>query len=127
MNHSLHKIITLLSLTVLILMIIIGGNVSNVIASNPQGVLRSELVSLEGRIRALEMEVRYLRNKIPQSSVNINPNPSPNVSPRNPQVVDGELIGRSDPLMERFATLIIELKEQVRELEKRVTQLENKP
>ncbi len=96
------------------------ANISPMLASDPQRVLRSDFRNLETRIRTLEAEVRRLQGSTSLSSL------SPNSPNSYPQIVDGELIGRSDPLMERFATLLIELKEQVKQLENRVTQLENK-
>jgi hypothetical protein len=39
-------------------------------------------------------------------------------------VVNGETVGQSDPLFDRLSTLVIELKEEVRGLEKRVKTLE---
>ena len=56
------------------------------------------------------------------------PNPSLrlNNSGGNPPVVNGQAIGRSDPLYERLATLLIELKEDVKNLDRRLVDLENK-
>jgi hypothetical protein len=39
-------------------------------------------------------------------------------------IVEGEVVGRSDPLFERLATLVIELKEDFQKLERRVQVLE---
>ena len=39
-------------------------------------------------------------------------------------MVNGQAIGNSDPLYERFATLLIELKEDVRNIDQRLTKIE---
>ena len=88
--------------------------------------LNADISSLRSRINRLESEVRFLQ----RSSSNVPP--SPNNSQQesvdsefnNPPVVEGQPIGRSDPLFERLATLIIELKEDVRNIETRLTALE---
>ena len=92
--------------------------------------LRSDIISLNSRISRLEQEVNRLRSfgrglnpappKAKQPARPLNPNPTI----INPPVVDGESIGRSDPLYERFATLLIELKEDVKNLDRRLSELE---
>ncbi len=84
--------------------------------------LRSELLSLRYRIDRLEAEVRSVGSR------SVNPSTSGlNKKPANtPQRVNGELIGRSDPITERLATLVIELKERIKTLENRVNQLEKR-
>lgn len=90
--------------------------------------LNSEISSLRSRINRLESEVRNLR---PSRSTSISPN---NNIPResldreinNPPMVGDRAIGKSDPLFERLATLIIELKEDVNNIENRLGVLEEK-
>jgi BMFP domain-containing protein YqiC len=84
--------------------------------------VRSEIQDLKRRINNLEIEssrrasVRTIRPSAPSQPGQITP----------PQVIDGRIVGRSDPLFERLANLTIELRERVAELEKRVEQLEQK-
>ncbi len=109
-----------LSVIILLIGLLIFGNLSGATASDPQRVLRAEIRSLENRVRRLESEVSRLKGI--SSEIR-----SPQIdSNRNTQIIEGELIGRSDPLMERFGNLIIELKDQVNQLDQRVSQLENK-
>jgi hypothetical protein len=42
----------------------------------------------------------------------------------NPPVVNGEAIGTSDPLYQRLATLVIELKEDVKSIDRRLSKIE---
>lgn len=91
--------------------------------------LSSDIISLKARISRLEQEVNSLRSSnfnSPSRPSRINqptPNPPiPNVG--NPPVVNGQAIGNSDPLYERFATLLIELKEDVRNIDQRLTKIE---
>lgn len=89
---------------------------ANRVSAQSDTAVRSELTSLRSRVSRLEAEVRRL------SGVTTRPVPS---SPA-PRIVEGEALGPSDPMFERLATLAIELKEDVRELQKRVTALEKK-
>ncbi|MGK7945088.1 MAG: hypothetical protein AB4058_11530 [Microcystaceae cyanobacterium] len=123
MNHTLRKNTLTFILICLIISLFIFGQLSKGMAADPQRVLRSEIRNLENRVRRLEAEVRRINGRT-------NTSPRPNInsdsSLSDTRIVDGELVGRSDPLMERFATLIIELKEDVRTLDQRLSQLENK-
>lgn len=79
--------------------------------------VRSELISLRNRVDRLESQIRGITIRgenaasIPQRRSGTG-------------IVDGEVIGRSDPLFERLATLVIELKEDFKKLEQRVQVLE---
>jgi hypothetical protein len=99
--------------------------------------LKSDIISLQSRISRLEQEVNYLRSSRSSSnssfqSPDLTPTKpkQPSTSPTdrttiiNPPVVDGQVIGRSDPLYSRLATLLIELKEEVRNLDRRLTTIE---
>lgn len=87
--------------------------------------INAELSSLRTRINRLEGEVARLRqsrrSNLPDSSKS---QPAPRLG--NPPVVDGEAIGPSDPLYERLATLLIELKEDVRNIDRRLAEVEQK-
>ena len=82
--------------------------------------LNAEISSLRSRVNRLESEIRRL------SRANNLPSPRASNLPRNnaPSDINGNLIGSSDPLFERFATLLIELKEDVRNLNQRLTEVE---
>ncbi|MBR8829973.1 MAG: hypothetical protein N5P05_000480 [Chroococcopsis gigantea SAG 12.99] len=84
--------------------------------------LRSELLTLRYRIDRLETEIRSVGNR------GVNPSgPAGSKNPTNsPRRVNGELVGRSDPITERLATLVIELKERIKSLESRVDGLEKR-
>ena len=92
--------------------------------------LKSDIISLNSRISRLEQEVIRLRsygrglNPAPPRVKQPVRQPIPNPTVINPPVVNGEAIGRSDPLYERFATLLIELKEDVKSLDQRLSELE---
>jgi hypothetical protein len=95
--------------------------------------LKSDITSLESRINRLEQEVNYLRSSrssrtSSSQSFDLNPpQPKPPTSRTtivNPPVVDGQAIGRTDPLYSRLATLLIELKEEVNNLDRRLTAVE---
>ncbi len=97
----------------------------NVKAQSTAGI-DFDLLNLRNRVNRLEGEVRsfnqpnYLRK-----TTTPNPTQSPN-NLGNPPMINGQAIGRSDPLFERLATLLIELKEDVRNIDKRLTSLEKK-
>jgi hypothetical protein len=82
--------------------------------------VRSELNSLRSRVSRLESEIRgaSARRDYPSRNQSV---------PRSPSgtgVVNGQTVGRSDPMFERLSTLVIELKDQVNKLDKRVKTLE---
>jgi predicted RNase H-like nuclease (RuvC/YqgF family) len=77
--------------------------------------LKSDIISLESRLNRLEQEVTRLRSSS---------SPASRTTTGNPAVVDGQIIGRTDPLYSRLATLLIELKEEVRSLDRRLTEIE---
>jgi len=79
--------------------------------------VRSELISLRNRVDRLESQIRGITIR----GGNTTPIPQQR---SETGIVDGEVIGRSDPLFERLATLVIELKEDLKKLEQRVQVLE---
>ena len=88
--------------------------------------LRSDIISLQARISRLEQEVSQLRGSLnkPNSRPARTERSTPTPTIINPPVVNGEAIGSSDPLYERLATLVIELKEDVRNIEQRLSEVE---
>ena len=90
--------------------------------------INAEITSLRSRISRLESEVRNLRtsNSAPGVPAQKPSRESVSGTINNPPVVNNQAIGRSDPLYERLATLLIELKEDVRDLENRLVILEEK-
>lgn len=92
------------------------------VSANSESSLRSDITNLRTRIGYLEGEVRRLAQRQNRSNSS-----SPELSPSSgPEIVEGELIGQSDPLFERLSILVIELKERVIDVEKRMTQIEQK-
>ena len=94
--------------------------------------LKSDLISLKSRIGRLEQEVTRLRSDLRspnRSNSNRDKQPPPSRSDYirgNPPIVNGQAIGDSDPLYERLATLLIELKEDVKNIDRRLIDLEDK-
>jgi polyhydroxyalkanoate synthesis regulator phasin len=80
--------------------------------------VRAEILSLRSRVERLDSEVRRLSQSLSH--------PERTSGSPSPSIVNGREIGRSDPMFERLATLVIELKERIIDLEKRMTQLEQK-
>ncbi|HHP7230465.1 MAG TPA: hypothetical protein ACFCUY_06360 [Xenococcaceae cyanobacterium] len=123
MNKSL---VHLLLIVILVLTAIVGSD-RLVHAQSITGI-NAEISSLRSRINRLESEVRNLSRAIPGSSPvtprNLPERELPPTTIENPPAIDGNVVGRSDPLFERLATLVIELKEDVRNLDRRLTALE---
>ena len=89
--------------------------------------LKSDIISLQARINRLEQEVNRLRGSLGkpnQPQRREQPPRSVPSTPVNPPVVNGEAIGSSDPLYQRLATLVIELKEDVRSIDRRLSKIE---
>ena len=84
-----------------------------------------EVLNLRTRVRLLETEVRRLRRSTGRSEPYQPGQLLPDPTPTPPQIVDGQAIGRTDPMFQRLATLVIELKEQIAGLEERLSQVEN--
>ena len=88
--------------------------------------LNAEISSLRSRINRLESDVRNLRQA--KSAPGIPADSFARESAANqtdrPVIVNDELIGRSDPFSERLATLLIELREDINDIERRLVTLE---
>ncbi|MGB5713460.1 MAG: hypothetical protein WBM44_21440 [Waterburya sp.] len=89
----------------------------------------SEIASLRARMNQLEQNVNRIRNGNirlgnPQKSQPAPILPQQRFRGSNPPLVDGQVIGQSDPTFKRMATLLIELKEDVRGIEERLTKIE---
>jgi hypothetical protein len=92
--------------------------------------LKSDIISLQSRISLLEQEVNRLRSSssqplyLPDAKLKQPTTPPSRAINGNANVVNGQVIGRTDPLYGRLATLLIELKEEVRSLDHRLTKIE---
>jgi hypothetical protein len=94
--------------------------------------LKSDIISLESRLNRLEQEVTRLRSSSSSSQLNLpaaerkepSTPPTSHTTIGNSAVVNGQVIGRTDPLYSRLATLLIELKEEVGSLDRRLTEIE---
>jgi hypothetical protein len=89
----------------------------NPVKGQSDTAVRSELISLRNRIDRLESQIRGITFR--QGNESPIPERRSGVG-----IVEGEAVGRSDPLFERLATLVIELKEDFKKLEQRVQVLE---
>ncbi len=114
------------------LLLIVLLSLTLVVSSNPlvkaQSItgIRSEITSLRARVNRLESEVRNLSrsNTSNRTAPNISQRELPSSTINNPPIINNRAVGRSDPLFERLATLVIELKEDVRNLDQRLTAIE---
>ena len=117
---------------------IIFGSIHTVDSSSvlAQSTLNnSDIISLRARLSRLEQEVNQLKSyslrpssSPPAKKLPISPTTPPSSRPTvvNPPVVDGRAVGKSDPMYERLATLLIELKEDIRNIDERLTTIEQK-
>ena len=91
--------------------------------------LKSDIISLKSRLARLEQEVTTLRSNLRSPNHNNRvKQPTPprsNYTSGNPPIVNGQAIGPSDPLYERLATLLVELKEDVKNIDRRLKDLED--
>ncbi|MBE9046562.1 hypothetical protein IQ255_19470 [Pleurocapsales cyanobacterium LEGE 10410] len=133
MNHFFKRRVAIkvgLSCLLIAMLISVQAVKSNsVLAQSP--LINSEINSLKARITRLEQEVNRLRNTSFNTRSRISrprkTAPSPPATPPKtdyPPMVDGQAIGPSNPLYERLATLLIELKEDVRNIEQRLEKVE---
>ncbi|GBF80375.1 hypothetical protein [Aphanothece sacrum] len=110
----------LLLITIIVLIIIIIIIQISPIYASDDNIIRGDINRLDARVSRLETAILDLRqqqsnSRIRESSIGT-----------SPPIIEGEAIGRSEPLFERLSTLVIELKERVMNLEKRMTQIEKR-
>lgn len=125
-NKIWKKLITTIIVISLSFILIIVNNKS--VASQSITGINAEISRLRSRINRVESEVRNLRQSGSAPSLPANKSPRESVADNfnNPPVINNQAIGRSDPLFERLATLLIELKEDVRDIESRLVTLEER-
>ena len=86
--------------------------------------LNADISSLRSRINRLESEVRSLSRSTSSNRNVRNIREYPSSTINNPPAINNTVVGRSDPLFQRLANLVIELKEDVRDLDQRLTAIE---
>jgi hypothetical protein len=109
-----------LFLTILLLILFWGGLLSDKAFS---GLVESRINNLESRFYRLESQINRIEtqlNRVGSSSPKVPNNPLP--SQRHPRRLSQR---EGDKMFDRLATLVIELKQDVKELQKRVSLLEN--
>jgi hypothetical protein len=111
----------------LIIGLILSIQITKIDAVNaePNNYLNPQVIDLRNRVNLLENQLNRSRTNSPPGT------PQPIRSNRDrtnypPEKVNGQLVGRSDPAFENLATMVIELKQEVRALNKRVAQLEGR-
>jgi hypothetical protein len=102
---------------ILILSLLLILNFVNRVNAQSDTAVRSELINLRNRVDRLESQIRGITVRQGNAA------PSPDRR-SGTGIVQGGIIGKSDPLFERLATLVIELKEDFQKLEQRVQVLE---
>jgi polyhydroxyalkanoate synthesis regulator phasin len=110
----------LVLLVTLVLAIAMQMGGTHAVFAQSDTALRSEVQSLRSRVSRLESALSSVRSGSRQTTPSTPRQSSP------AQEVNGELVGRTDPLFQRLANLTIELRERVATLEKRVAQLERR-
>ena len=110
------KKLGVLLLAAILIFITWGGLISHP-ASSQQ--LQSRLNNLESDFSRLESRLNRIESQLRQSGVRVpaNRSGSTDIEPRPSQI-------QSNQMFDNLATLVIELKEDVRKLEKRVSKLE---
>lgn len=109
-----------------------GGRIEISSVSAQSNLNNSDIISLRSRVNRLEQEINQIRysfrtnNSRPAKKLPIPDRVAPNSRPTvvNPPIVNGQPVGKSDPMYERLATLLIELKEDVNNINQRLTQIE---
>ena len=100
--------------------------------SAQSNLINSDIISLRSRVNRLEQEINQIRSSVradnsrPVKKLPIPDRSAPDSRPTvvNPPIVNGQAVGKSDPMYERLATLLIELKEDVKDINQRLTQIE---
>ncbi|MEA5597244.1 hypothetical protein [Rivularia sp. UHCC 0363] len=107
-----------LLLTVILVILIWGGLLSDKAVS---GLLESRLSNLESNVYRLESQISRIETQINRSGSSL-----PNIPNNLPSQPPMRRLSQSerDKMFDRLATLVIELKQDVKQLQKRVSQLE---
>lgn len=110
----------------LLILIVVGIAITQDRSVSAQSTtdFRAEITNLRTRVNHLEMEVRRLSQSSNRTTQSAADRIGSQSTIGNPPLVNGQPIGRSDPMFERLANLVIELKQEVRELERRVVEVE---
>ncbi len=120
-SHLINSILScLLIVTIAITMQIVHR--SSVSAQSLTSV-NADIIRLRTRIDRLESEINRV-NKLRNDRISSPDTPVPSPNLVHPPVVDGRAIGHSGPLFERLSTLLIELKEDVKKIDERLTAVE---
>ncbi|NEP13042.1 MAG: hypothetical protein F6K14_23120 [Symploca sp. SIO2C1] len=94
---------------------------------SPRLTMAQSLSSLESRIFRLESENAQLRSRLNRLEGELSRSPFPNQRSNLPTPVvpprANQQVLPSDPMFQRLATLVIELKERINVLEEQVTEL----
>ena len=111
----------------LIITIIIAIAIADYDAASAQSLtsINADITRLRTRINRLETELRNAK-KMTNDRIEFPHTSAPNSNLYHPPVVDGRAIGSSDPLFQRLSTLLIELKEDVQNIDQRLTAVEAK-
>ena len=123
-RSHLNKLVLSCLLIVTIVLAILIANRSSVSAQSFTSI-NADVIRLRTRVDRLESELRQTR-RLGNNSLSSPNKVTPNSNLFHPPVVDGRVIGSSDPLFQRFSTLLIELKEDVKNINERLTELEVK-
>lgn len=107
-------------LTVLFILLVslgIQGKQSNLVLaqSSTDTFNRGETLKLQRQIQQLEGEIRRLNRENMRSNT---------LTPTPQSTVENPPLKSSDPMFDRLATLLIELKDDVRNLDERMTKIE---
>ncbi|GAB4550198.1 MAG: hypothetical protein Tsb0014_44770 [Pleurocapsa sp.] len=94
------------------------------VSAQSTATMNAEISNLRTRINRLEQEVNRLNNLTQRNNIATPSQTKVIPNTGNPPTVDGRAIGRSDPLYQRLATLVVELKEDIQNLDKRLTKIE---
>ena len=104
------------------LAIIIWGSLLSEIAAS--GLLKSRLRNLEFDFNRLESQVNRIERQLNRG--NYSSPKTPNNAPSSPRRSRRVSPQEREEMFDRLATLVIEIKDDIKDLQKRVSQLENK-